>query len=142
MIASLPGGRGFLRRKLVAGIRENAGRCEWFDDAAQRAYVDPVLDGIGRVVALAVRLGASKEPEPLQDVIARVQAPITVFVGLTPHPSGPRPEEFTALQSMGKQVSLVRLPGVGHFPHEEATDAVAARMLARDTARMLARAPR
>ena len=142
LIASLPGGRGFLRRKLVAGIQQNAGRCEWFDEVAQRAYVDPVLQRIGRVVALAVRLGASKEPEPLHDVIARVSAPVTVFVGLVPHPSGPHPDEFTALEAMGRRLSIVRLPGVGHFPHEEATDLVAARMLGRSVRPVVAGAAR
>ena len=130
-IASLPGGQGFLRRKMVAGIRENAGNCDWFNAAAQHAYVDPVLNGIGRVVALAVRLGASKEPETLDAVLSRVRVPITAFVGLVPHPSGPKPEEFTVLEPMGARFTIVRLPGVGHFPHEEATVAVASRMLGR-----------
>jgi len=142
MIASIPGGKGFLRRKLVAGIRENAGRHEWFDPAAQRAYTDPVLAGIGRVVALARRLGASTEPEALGAVVSRVRAPITVFVGLAPHASGPKAEEFTALDPLGARVTVVRLAGVGHFPHEEATGIVAEQMLGRSERATAARVAR
>jgi pimeloyl-ACP methyl ester carboxylesterase len=142
VIASLPGGEGFLRRKMVAGIRENAGHCEWFDGEAQRAYVEPVLAGIGRVVALARRLGSSEEPERLSTVVARVRVPIIVFVGLAPHPSSPGAEELTALEPLGARLTIVRLPGVGHFPHEEATDVVAARLLGRSEHAMTARVAR
>src|SRR4051812_7966931 len=56
MITHLPGGRGWVKRRMVKGLRESAGRCEWLDAETQRAYTEPMLADIGRAVALAVRL--------------------------------------------------------------------------------------
>src|SRR4051812_39071817 len=56
MIMHLPGGRGWVRRRMIKGLEESAGRREWLDAETQRAYTEPMLDGIGRAVALAVRL--------------------------------------------------------------------------------------
>lgn len=135
LIARLPGGRDFLRRRMVNGIRDNAGRCDWFDRTAQDAYVDPTIAHIGSVVAMANRLSTSQEPESLSVVVSRLRAPVLSIVGAVPHPSGPAPEEFTALAPIGDRLRVVRLPGVGHFPHEEATAAVVALLLPRGAAR-------
>jgi pimeloyl-ACP methyl ester carboxylesterase len=124
-ITRLPGGRRFVRSKLIGGIRENAGRLEWLDSTTQRAYADPLLDRIGRVVNMAGRLASAREPEPLSDVVARVRAPVTIIAGAVPHPSGPDSAEFTALAPLGMRLHIERLIGVGHFPHEEAPAEVA-----------------
>ncbi len=121
LIAKLPGGRSYLRAKLVAGVRENTRQREWFDDATQHAYVDPILDGIGAATALVVRVGAATEPEALSHVVFRVHAPVTVILGGAPHPSEAGREELNALRPLGARLEVVRLADVGHFPHEEAT---------------------
>ncbi len=130
MIVYVPGGRALLRRRFIAGIRANAARQEWFDDAAQRAYVDPIVDDIGRAVALVTRLGDAREPHTLNDVVLRVRASVTVILGDAPHPSVSGAAELDALAPLGARLRVVRLPGVGHFPHEEATARVAEELLA------------
>ncbi len=130
VLASIPGGRGYIRRRMVEGVRENSVRSEWFDEAAQQAYIEPMLNDIGRVVSMAIRLGDSKERDPLRVVVARVRAPVTVILGDAPHPSEPGPAELDALRPLGARLEVVRLVGVGHFPHEEAT-AIVARYLLR-----------
>lgn len=134
MIAKLPGGKSFLRRKLIKGIQENSGRDDWFDKARQAEYTDGTVDNMARAVALAVRLGKSKEPDSLSAVVARLRAPVTSIVGDAPHPSGAKPVEFTMLAPMGDRFSVVHLSGVGHFPHEEATMKVADVLLRRSAA--------
>ena len=129
LIAHLPGGRSFLRDKIVAGIRESAVQCEWFDSAAQHAYADPMISEIGRVVALANRLGNTNEPDSLAKVIERVHSPVTVLLGGAPHASHPSRGELDALALLGAQLTIVSLPGVGHFPHEEAPALVASELL-------------
>ena len=64
-------------------------------------------------------------------VVARVRAPVTLLLGAVPHPSGPDENEITALRPLGHGLRVERLAGVGHFPHEEAPDAVAAFVLGR-----------
>lgn len=121
LIARVPGGRAFLRGRLFSGIRESSGSCEWFDDAAQRRYADPILGNVGRVVALAVRLGQVQEPDSIATVVARVRTPVTVILGDAPHPSAPAPAELRTLEPLGARLTVIHMPGVGHFPHEEAT---------------------
>lgn len=131
LIARMPGGRGFVRGRFVRGLRQNAGRGEWLDAATQRAYTEPVLDHLPAVVAMAGRLAQAREPEPVTSVIARVRVPVTVILGDAPHPAAPDPDEVARLAPLGTRVHVERLPGVGHFPHEEAPAVVGQLLLAR-----------
>jgi len=122
LVMHLPGGRGLVRDRFVGGLRRSAGRQEWLTEDVQRAYTEPVLGAIGRVVAMAGRLASAQEPESLVAVVARVHTPITVVLGDAPHEAGAGPEELTALCPLGSLLRIERLAGVGHFPHEEAPD--------------------
>ena len=125
VLARVPGGRGLIHRRFVQGLRENAGRQEWLDSATRRAYAEPMLDDIGRVVAMAVRLTRSREPDSLPTLVARLHVPVTVVLGDVPHPSGPGQAELDALAPLGALLRIEHMPGVGHFPHEEAPDDLA-----------------
>ena len=125
LIARLPGGKGFLRRRFVRGLRESAGRQEWLDSATQHAYVEPVLGDIGRIVGMVIRLNRAEEPDSLPALVGRVRVPVTVLLGAAPHTAGPERAELDALAPLGSLVRTERMPGVGHFPHEEAPDEVA-----------------
>ena len=120
LITHLPGGTGLVRERFVHALRENAGRQEWLDAATQRAYTEPVIEQIDRVIAMALRLSRSREQESLSAVVGRVRAPIVVLIGAAPHPADVGPEELAALVPLGPLVRVERLAGVGHFPHEEA----------------------
>lgn len=129
LIARMPGARHVIRVKIIAGLRDNSARAEWIDDAAEHAYADPIADHFARVASMALRLSRAAEPETLDVVLARVRAPITVILGGVTTDAGPSAAELTALQRVGDQAHIERLPGVGHFPHEEAPDEVARRVL-------------
>jgi pimeloyl-ACP methyl ester carboxylesterase len=120
IITRLPGGTRLVRDRFLDGIRRNAGRREWLDSETQRAYTEPMLASIDRVVAMAFRLAKAVEPESLSTVVARVRAPVTVVLGGAPHDADVGPEELNALLPLGGRLRIERLPGVGHFPHEEA----------------------
>lgn len=130
MIARLPGGRAFVRRHYIRGIRQNAGRHEWLDAATERAYTEPFLDHLPKAVAMAGRLARAREPEPVPALVARLRVPVTVLLGAIPHPAAPDSAELLALAPLGRRLRIEWLPGVGHFPHEEAPAAVADRLLA------------
>ena len=125
LIARLPGGRRFVRDRFLRGLRQNAGRREWLDPATERAYAEPVLSGLSRIVPMAMRLARAREPEPLAAVVSRVRVPVTALLGGAPHPAGPAPGEFVALEPLGALLRVEHLPGVGHFPHEESPADVA-----------------
>jgi len=125
LITRLPGGRSFVRRRFVRGLRESAGRQEWLDAATQHAYVEPVLSDIGRIVGMVIRLNSAQEPDSLPALVARLRVPVTVILGDAPHTAGPEAPELAALAPLGALFRIERMPGVGHFPHEEAPDDLA-----------------
>jgi len=129
LITRLPGGRSFVKRRLVRGLRESSGPDAWLDAATERAYTEPMLDQIDRAIALAIRLGRTNEPEPLPSVIGRIHVPVTVLLGGAPHTAGPVPSEIPALEPLGSLLHVETLAGVGHFPHEETPDDLARRLL-------------
>jgi pimeloyl-ACP methyl ester carboxylesterase len=128
-IVRLPGGRNFVRGRFVKGIKQNAGKRDWLDSATVRDYTEPVIDQLSRAISLAKRLDHAREPESNVEVVERVRVPITVLLGDVPHPAEPDSLEITALAPLGDRVRIERLPGVGHFPHEESPADVAAYLL-------------
>lgn len=121
LFARVPVVRGRIRAKLVDGIRENMAQSQWFDIPAQARYVDPMMQDFKRAIALAIRLNESTERDSLPVVVARVRAPVTVILGDAPHATSSTPEQIDMLTPLGARLLVVRLPAVGHFPHEEAT---------------------
>jgi pimeloyl-ACP methyl ester carboxylesterase len=120
VIARIPGGSGFIRRRMIRGLEESAGRREWLDDETERAYTQPMLDGVGRAIALALRLGRAEEPDSLVMVISRLTVPVAVLLGDAPHTAGPEQLELIVLEPLGSLLRVEHMTGVGHFPHEEA----------------------
>ena len=129
VINRIPGGHGFLRRRFIRGLERNSARHEWLDSATRHDYTEPMLDDIGRVVALARRLAVAREPDSLATLIARLRVPVTVIIGDVPHDSGLNPGELEALLPLGDLLRVEYVRGVGHFPHEEAPAEVARYLL-------------
>jgi len=125
-ITKLPGGRGYVRGRFIKGIKQNAGRHDWLDSTTVREYTEPVLSQLSKAISLAKRLDHAREPESNVAVVERVRVPVTVLLGDVPHPAEPDSSEITALASLGDLVRVERIPGVGHFPHEEVPADVAA----------------
>lgn len=124
-IAKAPGGRQLLRRRLVAGLRQNASNQEFLDAATERAYAEPLLDRIDDVMTMGRRMMAASEPETIDAVLARIRVPVTVLLGAESHSGGPRAPEIAALGRLGSLLRVERVPGAAYFPHEEAPAAVA-----------------
>jgi pimeloyl-ACP methyl ester carboxylesterase len=131
IISRVPGGKAFIADRILAGLRDNAAATEWIDDSTRVGYTRPLVDNIDHVVAMAIRLGRAAEPEPVNDVISRVQAPVTVLVGEIRTKSGPTAPELTALERLSRSFRLDTITGAGHFPHEERPDYVARLLTAR-----------
>jgi len=124
-IMKIPYGRAFVRGRMIAGLRDNAGDAAWLDARTERMYTEPMLDDIHRVIRLATRLTTAMEPEPVDSVVARIRVLVTVILGTTPRAAAPVPGEFTPLARLSRGLRVESLPGVGHFPHEEAPARVA-----------------
>src|SRR5205823_13506431 len=112
--------RGLQRARFVSAVRRSTARQQGLDAQTQRAYAEPMLSSIDRVIAMAFRLARAEEPESLTTVLERVRAPLTVVLGAAPHDADAGPEEIVALALLGPRVRIEWMVGVGHFPHEEA----------------------
>lgn len=125
----IPGGKSFIRDRLVSGIRANSGDSRWLSDSVADVYVTPMLRDIEAVSRMAARLGDAREPEPVTSMLARVHAEVLVLLGASPHPSSATAAELALLERIpGTRIRELR--GVGHFVHEEAPDAVVHEVLA------------
>lgn len=131
IIARIPTGKALIRHRIMEGLRENSARREWIDELeTRRAYTEPFLNNVDRVMAMARRLSNADEPESVEAVVRRVAAPITVIVGGQSTKAGPGEAELRIVEQSASRSRVETMPGVGHFPHEEAPDEVA-RLLAR-----------
>jgi len=128
-IARIPGGRAFIRNRMMRGLNETSGRDDWIDAATERAYTEPMLDDVNRVIGMALRLARAEEPDSLSTLVARLRIPVTALLGGAPHAAGPTADELAVLAPLGTLLRIERLPDVGHFPHEEAPDEVIRHLL-------------
>ncbi len=125
VIARLPGGIAFIRGRVVRGLRESSGRTDWLDAKTQDAYSEPFIAGIDRVVRLALRPARTRETTQLAAIVSNLRAPTTILLGAAPHIGGPVPGEFDTLEPLGGRLRIERIPGAGHFVHEEVPALVA-----------------
>jgi pimeloyl-ACP methyl ester carboxylesterase len=135
LITRLPGGRRFVRSRFIRGLKQNSARDDWLNETTQRNYTEPVLNAIDGVVAMALRLGRSEEPEPAAAVILRIRVPVILLLSEIQSPAGPSAAELAALAPLGALLRIERIPGVAHFPHEEAPDEVVRHLLRSRAAR-------
>jgi pimeloyl-ACP methyl ester carboxylesterase len=124
LIARIPGGRAFIRKRMIRGLRESSGRDHWINAVTERAYTQPMLDDVDRVSGMALRLTRAEEPDSLPTLISRLAIPVTVLLGGAPHTTAPTSDELEALVPLGRLLRIEHLPNVGHVPHEEAPDDV------------------
>ncbi len=129
VVARFPGGPSLIHSRLSSGIRANSGTHAWLTDRVARLYTDPLLAELPTVATMVTRLASAREPEPVERVLTRVRAKVTVMVGAAPHAVGATHEELTLVRRIpGTRVREVS--GVGHFVHEEAPDDVVGEVLA------------
>jgi pimeloyl-ACP methyl ester carboxylesterase len=130
IIVKLPGGRGFVRGRFIRGLRQNSGHREWLDSTTAQAYTDLVLGQMSKATAMAKRLERAQEPESALTIVKRLRVPVSVLLGDIIHPSQIDSAEVATLEPLGDRLRIERLPGVGHFVHEEMPAEVAAYLLA------------
>ncbi len=115
---------GGIKGKVRGTLREKSADPSWVNDTVVAGYMVGGEDRGAAVRALNAFADA-KEPDSLAPRLAQVRAPVLMLLGGHPHEGGPQGPELAMMRERLPVFVIDTVPGVGHFPHEEAPAAVA-----------------
>ncbi len=125
-LLKLFGGVGMVRGKIKKQLLEASGDPSWVTDTVVREYTVAAAQDLGATLRAYQEMGRSLEPDALAPRLPDVRCPILLLLGAAPHPSGPPAIEVALLRQGLPLLMTDTIPGVGHFPQEEAPALVAA----------------
>ncbi len=140
---------GMVTNKMRTRFRESSGDPSWITDPVMAGYLAPLKGNYQDVIAGYKAMASAPEPLALaplkgdyQDVIAgykamanaseplalaprlaRLHIPVELLLGAAPHDGGPGDDEVAAMRRL-PELSVVRVPGAGHWIQEERPQAV------------------
>lgn len=117
-------GVGFVRGKIRKQLLEGSADPSWVTDEVVDGYLADAARDLGAALRAYAAMAAAQEPEPLAPNLAEIRCPVVLLLGEVPHSGGPRPEEIMLLAERLPAFLVDTLSGTGHFPHEEAPEAV------------------
>lgn len=113
--------RGKIKHQLIRA----SGNPAWVTDTVVREYTVAAAENLGATLRAYQAMGRSVEPDSLAPRLPLVRCPLVLLLGAAPHQSGPPPAEVALLRERIGFFASDSIPGVGHFPQEEAPGAVA-----------------
>lgn len=125
-LLKLFGGVGRIRGKVKKQLIEASGDPAWVTDTVVREYTVAAAQDLGATLRAYQAMGRSVEPDSLAPELPNLRCPVLLLLGASPHVSGPPPSEVALLETAIASFVVDTLPGVGHFPQEEAPALVAA----------------
>jgi pimeloyl-ACP methyl ester carboxylesterase len=114
--------RGILKKELM----ETSGDPSWVTNAVILEYTAGAAADLGATLNAYNAMGRSHEPNALAAQLSEVRCPVLLLLGGAHHNSGPPPREVELLATRLPAFAADTIPGVGHFPQEEAPAQVAA----------------
>jgi pimeloyl-ACP methyl ester carboxylesterase len=114
---------GGIKGKVRGTLRDKSADPSWVNDTVVAGYMVGGEDRGAAVRALNAFADA-KEPDSLAPHLAQVTAPVLMLLGGHPHEGGPQGPELAMMRERLPVFVIDTVPGVGHFPHEEAPAAV------------------
>jgi pimeloyl-ACP methyl ester carboxylesterase len=119
-------GVGPVRGKIKHQLLEASGDPSWVTDSVVREYTVAAAQDLGATLRAYRAMGRSVEPDSLAPRLSMVRCTVLLLLGAAPHQSGPPLAEVALLRERIARFATDSVPGVGHFPHEEAPGLVAA----------------
>jgi pimeloyl-ACP methyl ester carboxylesterase len=120
------GGMGAIRGKIRRQFLEASADTTWVTDEVVRQYTAGAARDLGAALRAFRAMARSVEPDSLAPHLREVRCPVLLLLGAAPHDGGPPQAETALLADSIPWLVSDALPGVGHFPHEEAPELVAA----------------
>jgi pimeloyl-ACP methyl ester carboxylesterase len=111
---------------IVREIKASSADTAWIDAEVVRGYTADALVDLGASLAAYRAISRAPEPERLADRLAEIGAPVVLLLGEAPHRSAPAAGEIALLRDRLRDLVIERVPGAGHFIHEERPEFVLA----------------
>jgi pimeloyl-ACP methyl ester carboxylesterase len=123
-LLKLLGGRRMVRRAVRNTLREGSADGSWVTEIVVDGYMPPPEFDFDAIVRGLRGMSRSREPDPLAPSLGEIACPVRVLIGGAPHGGGVEPEELRILQAGVRHLTVVTVPGSGHFLNEENPSAV------------------
>jgi pimeloyl-ACP methyl ester carboxylesterase len=136
-LIKLVASRSAVRPLLARELRASSGDAGWLDEEVLSGYMADFAADVGATMDAFRGMADATGPEGLGDRLRDVHAPFLLLLGTAPHRGAPTDEEIASLAASVPAITIERVPGAGHFLHEEQPEVVlaaVARLLAADTA--------
>ena len=136
-LIKLVASRSAVRPLLARELRASSGDAGWLDEEVLSGYMADFAADVGATMDAFCGMADATGPESLGDRLRDVHAPFLLLLGTAPHRGAPTDEEVASLAASVPAITIERVPGAGHFLHEEQPEVVlaaVARLLAADTA--------
>lgn len=123
-LIKLLGGVDIVRGKIRGYMRDASADPTWVTDEVLVGYTADAARDVNATLNAYRAMGRAREPAALAASLSTIGCPVNVLLGGAPHPSAPEPGEVALLTERLPFVAVDTIPGVGHFPHEEAPERV------------------
>ncbi len=114
---------GMVTNKMRTRFRESSGDPSWITDPVMAGYLAPLKGNYQDVIAGYKAMASASERAALAPRLARLRIPVELLLGAAPHDGGPGDDEVAAMHRL-PELSVVRVPGAGHWIQEERPQAV------------------
>ena len=119
------GGAGFVRGRIRSSLRAASGDPSWVTDEVIAHYTEGITTDLSATLRAYMRMADAREPDRLLPQLGNVHCPVLLMLGDAPHKDGPPADQVELLRASLPSFEVERVPGAGHYLHEERPDAVA-----------------
>ena len=133
-LLKLFGGQRRMREELMKQLTSASGDAAWVTPDVIDGYAAAAAADLGQTLRAFQAMADAHESEALAPRLSSIRAPVLLLVGTAPKTAGLQEHDVAIMREQLRQLTIERLPGVGHYIHEEAPHAVAAAVVRLDYA--------
>lgn len=121
--------RETVRPILARELRASSGDGSWVNDQVLDRYMADFAADLGATLDAFSGMADAPGPEGLADRLPNIHVPVLLLLGDAVHKGAPAVEEVETLVARVPTITVERVPGAGHFVHEERPAAVLAALI-------------
>ena len=125
-LIKLFGGGARIRGKVRGMLVSRSGDPSWVTDEVVQGYTAGATRDLDATLDALAEMARSREPELLRPRLGALRCPVRLLLGGASHAGGPPEPEVQLLRQTVAFLTIDRVPGAGHFIHEEDPGAVVA----------------